>query len=515
MGTSSSAALPQLAGTKELGAAARCQPLPPEWGQHPEDRFPLEDPRALQHLAQEGYVVIAGVLSSDDVASSRSELWDVLEASAAAVRRDAAETWGAADWPADSRTGILEPIGVSHSPLLWRVRTAKGVRRPFERIWGTQRLLSSFDGAGVFRPLLHEGWRTKGGWYHVDQGARKRGLHCVQGLVSLYDASEATGSLVVVPRSHLCHDEIVAREREPSDMDYISLPSGDSFWNKAGWKPRVVRCRAGDLALWDSRTVHCNTPPLVEDQELQRRPELLRAVAYVCMTPASWAPWAVLRERVAGAENGIGTTHWPHEFQPTSPPDEEVPSWVPRAKLTPECRQLIDGGGDSLLLLAEAASAVVNIGCVQRTHGGALAKNIESDMSYVASLPAESSSLAHPVARQSSEAPRQAEALGRDETAPENSMPYSSSPSELATVVRRAQPKRRSTNVVYGQFHRKGMSAPPAQTAVCSVAPPQPSCPEADVPSSGNSTPRSSELASVVRGPNPKRRSKLRPVERA
>lgn len=72
-------------------------------------------------------------------------------------------------------------------------------------IWGTSALLCSFDGLNVFRPWSAGSggkahWRTRGGWFHVDQNPRLRpGRHCVQGLVTLTDCTEASGGLVVIP----------------------------------------------------------------------------------------------------------------------------------------------------------------------------------------------------------------------------------------------------------------------------------------------------------------------------
>eukprot|EP00747_Dinoflagellata_sp_TGD_P140808 gnl/TRDRNA2_/TRDRNA2_176047_c0_seq3.p1 gnl/TRDRNA2_/TRDRNA2_176047_c0~~gnl/TRDRNA2_/TRDRNA2_176047_c0_seq3.p1 ORF type:complete len:250 (+),score=36.87 gnl/TRDRNA2_/TRDRNA2_176047_c0_seq3:83-832(+) len=169
------------------------------------------------------------------------------------------------------------------------------------------------------------------------------------------DDPQATGSLVVVPRSHLHHDKVVSRNHGPRGMDFVRLRNDDPLLrDEAGPKPRLICCRAGDLVIWDSRTVHCNTPALVEDRELQCRAELLRAVAYVCMTPASWAPWAVIRKRRAAAAHGVGTTHWPHEFHPTTAPDLPAPDWAPRASMTPERQKLIDGGFWGFLLLSNS-----------------------------------------------------------------------------------------------------------------------------------------------------------------
>ena len=84
-------------------------------------------------------------------------------------------------------------------------------------MWGTDDLLTSFDGANAFRPWrLNKQWKTSGGWYHVDQNhllpdGSQRGKVCIQGLVTLLDASSDTGGLVVVPRSHKDHEGLCNR----------------------------------------------------------------------------------------------------------------------------------------------------------------------------------------------------------------------------------------------------------------------------------------------------------------
>jgi hypothetical protein len=50
--------------------------------------------------------------------------------------------------------------------------------------------------------------------------------------------------------------------------------------------------------------------------------ELRRLVAYVCMTPASFATDldVLVRKRVRAFQNAQTTTHWPHDFRPSSYP---------------------------------------------------------------------------------------------------------------------------------------------------------------------------------------------------
>ena len=76
--------------------------------------------------------------------------------------------------------------------------------------------------------------------------------------------------------------------------------------------------------MWDSRTVHCNTPapsalalgeggPRPEVTEAERN-LLIRQVAYVCMTPKQWASDEVLAQRQQAFVQNTSTSHWPHRF---------------------------------------------------------------------------------------------------------------------------------------------------------------------------------------------------------
>jgi hypothetical protein len=91
-------------------------------------------------------------------------------------------------------------------------------------------------------------------------------------------------------------------------------------------RPRLVKCKAGDLVVWDSRTFHCNTPALVYKERnitSNEQVELLRIVAYICMSPLSmFTPdmeecqnleeFRQLREQFVRDRKTC--THWPLEL---------------------------------------------------------------------------------------------------------------------------------------------------------------------------------------------------------
>lgn len=214
---------------------------------------------------------------------------------------------------------------------------------------------SSLFGVRIgFSPVLwepvHLGLSCERSGAHVVDGfmwtreQNKKGRHAMQGLVSSLDASESTGSLVVVPGSHSYHFDALKRNRSPRGVDYVGIHGDDPLlWGPSTSRPRLVTCLPGDLVLRDSKTIHCNSPALVGDPALQAKQELLRDVSYVCMMPSRWASKTVLKARLHAAKDGVGTTHWPHEFHPMSDPTRAPPEWAPKLPLSKEQQMLVDG----------------------------------------------------------------------------------------------------------------------------------------------------------------------------
>eukprot|EP01052_Picozoa_sp_SAG31_P028996 SAG31_NODE_2845_length_5009_cov_1.983299_3_plen_237_part_00 len=190
---------------------------------------------------------------------------------------------------------------------------------------------SKQDGGNAFRPWRrHKEWLTEGGWYHVDQNARlpgQQGRVCVQGLVSLTVADEETGGLVVLPKSHVQHDSLCDRHPQAGQLgNFVPLTDDDPLLHQC--QAKLLCLEPGDLALWDSRTVHCNTPSLValgahnaatttrgsEVQDAQTpsaMDSLIRQVSYVCMSPAAGATPDMLSARQYAFVNNLGTNHYP------------------------------------------------------------------------------------------------------------------------------------------------------------------------------------------------------------
>lgn len=278
-------------------------------------RFEPSSPELLVYLREHGYAVVKSVLSPVDVEKAKTLFSDFLRDQIHA-ERGKPETFTNFSKIGDKFTGIISGGNAGHSDCAWFVRTRPRVKQAFANVWKTKDLISSFDGLNAFLPWhrskqAEQTDKTAPSWFHVDQGIDKGpGLRCVQGLVSLKDATPGTGGLCVVDGSHTKHEYFLSYAAL-NKGDFVMCPEFDPIINKG---KRLITCLAGDLVLWDSRTLHCNTPALVHPTNSPN--QLLRQVAYVCMTPKNLASVGVIRCRCRGALQNIGTNHWPHEWHP-------------------------------------------------------------------------------------------------------------------------------------------------------------------------------------------------------
>lgn len=281
-----------------------------------------------QHLDTYGYAVIADVADASQIAKAKDLFWEYLEQPRVApgmdIKRNDCRTWE--HWIGNAATGIIGSPFFNHSKFSWHSRLLPKVRTAFEHVWNSENLIVSFDAGNAFRPWkINPSWVTERNWWHVDQnclkGITRQGKQCVQGLVTYYDVTEDSGGFCLVPESHLLHDAICHRSPSAQNMqDYVYLESDDSVLRSN--TAILPLAQAGDLIIWDSRTVHCNTPGLQapscissgEAAEVTAmEAELLRMVSYVCMVPKTFASPSVLSHKKRGFLSMTPTSHWPTE----------------------------------------------------------------------------------------------------------------------------------------------------------------------------------------------------------
>jgi hypothetical protein len=158
---------------------------------------------------------------------------------------------------------------VSHEKFVWDARLEPGVVNAFSKIWGTSDLLVSFDGINMTLPLPSLTRPKSGRWPHQDQDPRIRGFQCAQGIINLIDNGPQDGGLVVMKGSHKLNDDFFkTHSMEKKERwgkvpdDWHGFDDDEIAWfEERGCELIKVEAAAGDLIVWDSRTVHYNVLP--------------------------------------------------------------------------------------------------------------------------------------------------------------------------------------------------------------------------------------------------------------
>jgi hypothetical protein len=293
-------------------------------------------------LERDGVCVIPNVITGEELEAMRDGMWDTLghltQNLDTPVSRDPS-TWHAFQQLKPLRHTMLHDFGIGQAQVCWDVRQNPRVAEVFARVWGVpvEKLLTSTDGMTVHFPdeLIPPGARHPsaldeqgtaavqkvafyGGpatdWFHVDQDPAAVGLLCVQGLVTAWDVNDGDATLAVLRGSHH-HLADYAREFElkmgKSSNGFHRIPDGPrrAFFDARGCERVSVRCPAGSLVLWDSRTTHCGSLP-----QRGRATPAIRFVVYVCMLPRPAdereRKEVLDRKQQVLAQQGT-TSHWP------------------------------------------------------------------------------------------------------------------------------------------------------------------------------------------------------------
>ena len=84
----------------------------------------------------------------------------------------------------------------------------------------------------VLRPAeLVKGIQTNDShWFHTDQSPKKKGFHCVQGILNLEDVGSEDASFACYPKSHKLNKELFLRNKADSPIDFYMLSEEDIAW---------------------------------------------------------------------------------------------------------------------------------------------------------------------------------------------------------------------------------------------------------------------------------------------
>src|SRR5438445_10344601 len=121
--------------------------------------------------------------------------------------------------------------------------------------------------------------------------------------------NEGDATLQFLEKSHMLHKQFGKHFKKTDKKDWCKLePNEVDYYLKHGCVLKSIKCKKGDLVLWNSKTIHCGKEPVKE-----RNIENMRCVAYLCYTQRHLATSAALKKKVKAFEDLRTTNHWPHK----------------------------------------------------------------------------------------------------------------------------------------------------------------------------------------------------------
>lgn len=272
----------------------------------------------VKELDKHGVVVVPKVLARDEVEHAKKLFWDKLESLGSGIQRDNPDTWNEANWPGDIFRGFMTSHGISQSEAAWYLRSHRRIRRAFEQIWETRDLITSMDAFICWRPW-NKVREPKDGFqepcvegFHVDQSPKKRGFHCVQGMIVLNEVTDESGGLRVIRGTHTDRVQDYIEKKYKAYGDWCELRNEDPLVKFSDWE--LLKAQPGDLILWDSRLIHSGYVGTGYDDRSQVK-DLARLCMAVCMVPRDMVSPEVLEQRRKFFERGKATTHWPNKCE--------------------------------------------------------------------------------------------------------------------------------------------------------------------------------------------------------
>ena len=131
----------------------------------------------FRELEEKGFTIIPSALTSEEIELAKTMFYD----------------WENSVENLEKMHDTIEPHGifkfheVGHQEFAWFIRTRPKIIRIFKKLWQTDSLVVSFDGACHIPKKFSKRDKI---WTHTDQSPKCVGLNCFQSFVALTDNSE-------------------------------------------------------------------------------------------------------------------------------------------------------------------------------------------------------------------------------------------------------------------------------------------------------------------------------------
>jgi hypothetical protein len=265
-------------------------------------------------VARYGVAIIPALLNEEECVRMATGMWntfeDITQTWDEPIHRDNPESWKNIRKLFPLHSMLIQHWTVGHAQFIWNLRENPKCAAVFAEIWGCpiEDLLVSFDAVSFHMPpeTTKIGWH-RNTWYHTDQSFVNNGFKCIQSWVTAFDVNEGDGTLAFYESSNQFHSAFGEAFGITDKSNWYKIDTEQmQFYIDRGCIERRIKCPAGSMVLWDSRTIHCG----VEPEKSRSRPNF-RCVAYLCYMPRSMATETEIKKKIKAFEEMRMTSHWP------------------------------------------------------------------------------------------------------------------------------------------------------------------------------------------------------------
>jgi len=273
----------------------------------------LCDAKYIKETVLKYGVAICPILDNEECNNMIRNKWEVLEYLTSnfetPIDRNNKESYKQISELFPNHKMLIQHWKIGHSKLVWEVRQNKKVIDAFAKLWDTNDLIVSFDGASIY--ILDKPKRENNSWFHVDQSYTRNNFECIQSWINAYDTNEGDATLVILENSNQYHKDFQEKFKITDKKDWFKLENEDqyNFYIDKGCRNVAIKCPRGHGVFWDSRTLHYGNPV----QKTASDNYNYRCVVYVCMVPRSFASKKDLEKRKKIFEEVRMTSHWPNK----------------------------------------------------------------------------------------------------------------------------------------------------------------------------------------------------------
>ncbi len=268
-------------------------------------------------LNEYGVAIIPNILNQEECQQMQDEMWNYLEYVSqdfeVPIHRNNPQSMRSLKQLYPKHSMLIQEWSIGHSQFNWNLRQNPKIYEVFSHFWNVQPkdLLVSFDGASFHMPpeTTNLGWYKGNNWLHCDQSFLRNNFECMQSWINGFDTNEGDATLTILEGSHKYHKDFKERFNIDSKEDWYKLENTDQYdfyVNEKGCKQYHIKCPAGSLVLWDSRTIHSGTEPVKG-----RAVPNFRCVSYLCYVPRNLATPKDLKKKIKAFEELRTTSHWP------------------------------------------------------------------------------------------------------------------------------------------------------------------------------------------------------------